>query len=51
LTQAELLVGLKKLKAGLTNAEISRLVEDLPYDGKDMAIGFKEFEDKVKSGA
>lgn len=51
LTQAELLNGLKKLKAGLTNAEISRLVEELPYDGKEMAIGFKEFEDKVKSGA
>jgi hypothetical protein len=51
LNQTELLVGLKKLKAGLTNAEISRLVEDLPYDGKELTIGFKEFEDKVKSGA
>lgn len=51
MTQAELLIGLKKLKAGLTNAEVTRLVEDLPYDGKDNAIGFKEFEDKVKSGA
>ena len=51
MTNHELLAGLKKLKAGLTSAEVTRLVEELPYDGKDLAIGFKEFEDKVKSGA
>jgi len=26
-------------------------VENLPYDGKDVAIGFKEFEEKIKSGS
>jgi len=51
LSSAELAAGLKKLNAGLTNAEISRIVESLPYDGKDLAIGFKEFEDKIKTGS
>ena len=26
-------------------------MENLPYDGKDLAIGFKEFEEKIKSGS
>ena len=51
LSSVELHAGLKKLKAGLTVGEITRLVESLPYDGKDGAIGFKEFEEKVKRGA
>lgn len=51
LQSAELIGGLKKLKAGLTNAEIQRVVDGLPFDGKDNGIGFREFEDKIKAGA
>lgn len=51
LTNSELVIGLKKLKAGLTAAEVTRVVDSLPYDAKDQTIGFKEFEDKIKTGA
>lgn len=51
LTGAELAVGLKKLRTGMTVAEISRVVDSLPYEPKDLTIGFKEFEDKIKTGA
>ena len=51
LTKLELAGGLKRLKAGLTQDEINRLVEVLPYEGRDSAIGYAEFQEKVVQGA
>ena len=43
LTKQELIVGLKRLKAGLTQDEINRLCEVQPYDGRDTSTGYQEF--------
>ena len=43
--------GLKKLKAGLTQDEITQLCAAQVYEGRDTAISYNDFEDKVKSGA
>ena len=51
LTKPELIAGLKRLKAGLTQDEINRLAEVQPYEGRDSAIGFQEFQDRVIAGA
>ena len=45
------MAGLKKLKAGLTQDEISQLCAAQVYEGRDNAIQHSDFEDKVKSGA
>lgn len=47
----ELIAGLKRLKAGLTQNEITRLAEVQPYEGRDTAIGFQEFQERVIQGA
>ena len=51
LQKEELAAGLKKLKAGLTQDEITQLCAAQVYEGRDNAIAFNDFEDKVKSGA
>ena len=51
LTKPELIAGLKRLKAGLTQDEINRLAEVQPYEGRDTAIGFQEFQERVIQGA
>jgi hypothetical protein len=51
LTAPEILAGLKKLKAGLTTDELEKLVAQLKYEGKDMAISDKDFENTIISGA
>ena len=45
------MAGLKKLKAGLTQDEITQLCAAQIYEGRDNAISYNDFEDKVKSGA
>ena len=47
LSKPELIVGLKRLKAGLTQDEINRLAEVQPYEGRDSAIGYLEFQERV----
>ena len=51
LTAPEIVVGLKKLKAGLTTDEIEKLAAQLKYDGKEMAISDKDFEATIINGA
>lgn len=51
LNKQELFAGLKRLKAGLTQDLINRLVEVQPFEGRDMAIGHQEFEERVLAGA
>ena len=51
LSKPELIAGLKRLKAGLTQDEINRLAEVQPYEGRDNAIGFQEFQGRVIQGA
>jgi hypothetical protein len=51
LTKEELMAGLKKLKAGLNQDEINQLCAAQVYEGRDNAISYSDFEDKVKSGA
>lgn len=51
LNKQELAAGLKRLKAGLTQDEINRLSDVQQYEGRDVAIGFQDFEETVKQGA
>ena len=51
LSKPELITGLKRLKAGLTQDEINRLAEVQPYEGRDSAIGYLEFQERVIQGA
>ena len=51
LNDKELGQGLKRLKAGLSNEEIEKLVGALPYDSKDGAISAVEFEKYVLDAA
>mmetsp|Transcript_43812 Transcript_43812/g.42306 ORF Transcript_43812/g.42306 Transcript_43812/m.42306 type:complete len:83 (+) Transcript_43812:1933-2181(+) len=43
--------GLKKLRAGLTQDEIEKLMNSIPFEGKDSAIGYSDFEKLVVQGA
>lgn len=47
----EIAAGLKKLKAGLTQDEIDKLVAQLKYEGKEHVISDRDFESTVISGA
>ena len=51
LCQRELEAGLKKLKAGLTADELSKVCAGLPYGGKDLAIDFEAFQNEIIAGA
>lgn len=51
LTASEIASGLKKLKAGLTQDEIDKLVAQLKYEGKELTISDRDFEQTVISGA
>jgi hypothetical protein len=42
---------LKKLRAGLTTDEIEKLVAQLKFDGRDIAISSEDFENLVVLGA
>jgi hypothetical protein len=44
-------VGLKKLRAGLTQDEIEKLMNSIPFEGKDSSIGAMDFERIVIQGA
>jgi hypothetical protein len=37
-------VGLKKLRAGLTQDEIEKLMNSIPFEGKDSSIAAIDFE-------
>ena len=51
LTEKELVVGIKKLKAGLTSDDIDKLCSNLTYEGKDLSIGAIAFEKFMIDGA
>ena len=51
LNSKELKAGLKKLKAGLSPAEIDKIVNSFTFDGKDMGLGAADFERTVAEGA
>jgi len=40
----ELRIGLKKLRAGLTQDEIEKLMNSIPFEGKDSSIAAMDFE-------
>lgn len=50
-SQKELKAGLKKLRAGLTQDEIEKLMSSIPFEGKDNSIGAADFERIVVQGA
>lgn len=43
--------GLKKLRAGLTQDEVEKLVTSIPFEGRDSSIGAADFEKLVTQGA
>lgn len=47
----ELRIGLKKLRAGLTQDEIEKLMNSIPFEGKDSSIAAMDFERIVIQGA
>lgn len=47
----ELRIGLKKLRAGLTQDEIEKLMNSIPFEGKDSSITAIDFERIVIQGA
>ena len=51
LNKQELIVGLKRLKAGLTQDQINRLAEVQPFGDRDNAIGYSDFQERVIQGA
>ncbi len=51
LASKELRVGLKKLRAGLSQDEIEKLMSSIPFEGKDNSISAVEFERIVVQGA
>jgi hypothetical protein len=44
-------VGLKKLRAGLSQDEIEKMMSSIPFEGKDSSISATEFERIVVQGA
>ena len=44
LSSKELKIGLKKLRAGLTQDEIEKLISSVPFEGKDNSISAVDFE-------
>lgn len=51
LASKELRVGLKKLRAGLSQDEIEKMMSSIPFEGKDSSISATEFERLVVQGA
>jgi Ca2+-binding EF-hand superfamily protein len=51
LTAKELRLGLKKLRAGLSQDEIEKLLTSIPFEGRDSSISAAEFERLVIQGA
>lgn len=50
-SEKEIIAGLRKLKAGLTQDEIDKLAAGLRYEGKEHVISDKAFEDIIITGA
>jgi hypothetical protein len=42
---------LKKLRAGLTQDEIEKLISSVPFEGKDNSISSSDFEKLIVLGA
>ena len=51
LSAKELRVGLKKLRAGLSQDEIEKLLTSIPFEGRDSSIAATDFEKLVVQGA
>jgi hypothetical protein len=51
LTAKDLRTGLKKLRAGLTQDEVEKLLNSIPFEGRDSSIGAADFEKLVTTGA
>lgn len=51
LGEKEIIAGLRKLKAGLTQDEIDKLAAQLRYEGKERVISDKVFEETIINGA
>ncbi len=51
LTAKELSTGLKKLRAGLSQDEIEKLMVSIPFEGRDNSISANDFERLVVQGA
>ena len=51
LSAKELRVGFKKLRAGLSQDEIEKMMSSIPFEGKDSSISATEFERLVVQGA
>ena len=51
LTAKELRVGLKKLRAGLSQDEIEKLITSISFEGRDSSISAADFERLVVQGA
>jgi Ca2+-binding EF-hand superfamily protein len=51
LNSKELRVGLKKLRAGLSQDEIEKLLTSIPFEGRDSSIAAQDFERIVIQGA
>ena len=51
MTAKELRVGLKKMRAGLSQDEIEKLMNSIPFEGRDSSISAVEFERLVVQGA